>query len=100
MKLTYGKGNLQTQQGRLANGNRCLCITKHDKGHPINSVPSEWKIGSDESEIDVILEFENLESARTIQDELNELIAIWSKEDGSKLSGENSPPHFPMPKER
>jgi hypothetical protein len=86
MKLTYGKGNLQTQQGRLANGNRCICITKHDKGYPINSVPSQWKTVADESEIDVILEFENLESARTIQDELNELIAIWSREDGTKLN--------------
>lgn len=76
------KGNLQTQQGILSNKNHCICITKHDQSQPINSVPQEWDKIVDESSIDVILEFENIESARTLQDELNELISKWSKVQG------------------
>lgn len=84
-KLTYGNGTLQTQQGRLANGNRCICITKHDQGRTIGYVPKEWDAVADESEIDVILEFKSVESARVLQDELGELIAIWSLENGREL---------------
>ena len=89
-KLTYGDGNLQTQQGKLANGNRCICITKHDQGRTIGYVPKEWDAVVDESEIDVILEFKSVESARTMQDELGELIAIWSRENGRELPESNA----------
>lgn len=89
-KLTYGDGNLQTQQGRLANGNRCICITKHEQGRTIGYVPQEWEAVVDESAIDVILEFKNVESARTLQDELGELIAIWSRENGRGLPESNA----------
>lgn len=89
IKLTYGDGNLQTQQGRTHEGIRCLCITKHGKGVPIGSVPTEYARKVEESDIDVILEFKSIESARTLQDELGELIAIWSREQGRDLFKES-----------
>ena len=33
-----------------------------------------------EDDFSVILEFKNLKAARTLQDELNELISVWSRE--------------------
>ena len=47
---------------------------------PIGSTPAEWEKQTPEDEIDVILAFSNIDGARTLQDELNELIAIWSRE--------------------
>ena len=89
-KLTYGDGNLNTYQGKLVNGNRCICIVKHDQGRPVGYVPKEWEKVMDESEVDVILEFKSIESARTLQDELGELIAIWSREHGLTLPESNA----------
>jgi hypothetical protein len=56
-KLTYGDGNLQTQQGKMANGNRCICITKHDQGRTITTIEAQL------AELDAILAgiAENLE---------------------------------------
>jgi hypothetical protein len=95
MKLTYGDGNLQTQQGKLANGNRCICITKHDQGRSIGFVPKEWEAVVEEDSIDAILEFKNIQSARTLQDELGEMIAIWSREQGRELPESNTPDQAP-----
>ena len=53
-------------------------------------MPKEWDAVVDESEIDVILEFKSVESARTLQDELGELIAIWSRENGRELPESNA----------
>lgn len=81
-KLTYGDGLLQTQQGTTADGLKCITITKHTEPKPINSTPKEWDKVVPEDKIDVILAFKNIEGARTLQDELNELIANWSRESG------------------
>lgn len=82
MKIEYGDGKIQTQQATTEGGHRCLAITKHNESKPINSTPREWAKHTTEDEVDVLLVFKNIESARTLQDELNELIAIWSKEQG------------------
>ncbi len=84
-KLTYGDGLLQTQQGKLSNGNRCLAITRLPEPRPINSTPVVWEKETDEEKVDCILAFKNLDGARTLQDELNELISIWSREEGRKV---------------
>lgn len=85
MKLTYGDGNLHTQPGVTAAGHRCILITNHGEGRSIGFVPSQYEPSVPESEVDVILEFKSIESARTLQDELNELIAKWSREQGAKM---------------
>lgn len=82
-KLIYGDGLLQTQQGKTADGLRCITIRKKEIAQPIGSSPAQWEKLVPENQIDVILAFKNLESARTLQDELNELIAIWSRELGT-----------------
>lgn len=79
MILTYGTGELWTQQGIL-DGDKCLVITKADKPHPINAHPKQWNPETKVEDCACILVFRNIESARTVQDELNELIARWSRE--------------------
>lgn len=86
MKLTYGNGLLQTQQRVTAQGFKCITITKLTVPAPINSRPDHWPAQVDESDVDVVLEFKNIESARTLQDELNELIARWSRELGQVVT--------------
>jgi hypothetical protein len=80
MKLTYGNGTLHTQQAVTHDGVKCITIKQAPKAMPIGSTPAEWDKQTPEDEIDVILAFNNIEGARTLQDELNELIAIWSRE--------------------
>lgn len=81
MIIEYGDGKIQTQQGRVE-GYHCLTITKSEQAYPINSTPKEWDKQTTADKVDVLLVFKNIESARTLQDELNELIAVWSKEHG------------------
>jgi hypothetical protein len=71
-KLTYGDGLLQTQQGKLSNGQKCLTITRLTEPRPINSTPKVWASETEEESVDCILAFKNIEGARTLQDELNE----------------------------
>jgi hypothetical protein len=81
--VTYGDGKVWTQQGEMiANDARvkCLTINKLSEALPVNSVPREWKTASETNEHDLIIEFKNIEGARTLQDELNELISKWSRE--------------------
>ncbi len=79
MRIEYGDGKIQTQQGRVE-GHRCLAITKGEHAHPINSTPKEWDKQTTEDKVDVLLVFKSIEGARTLQDELKELIAVWSRE--------------------
>jgi hypothetical protein len=79
-KIIYGDGKVQTQQAVLADGTKCLTLTLKETEMPINSTPANWPKQVDESAVDCILAFKNIESARTLQDELNELIAVWSRE--------------------
>lgn len=85
MKLSYGDGNLQTQQATTQDGTRCICITKHDQGRTVGYCPTQYEKVVSEADVDVILEFKTLASARTLQDELGEMIAKWSREEGEKL---------------
>lgn len=82
MKIIYGDGRVWTQKGMI-DGHRCISITKTENEHPINSTPKHWEEKTTEDKVDVLLVFKNIESARTLQDELNELIAIWSRELGA-----------------
>ena len=79
-KLEYGDGKLLTQQGITKEGHKCLTFRKWETGFPINSKPEHWQKVQDESAFDVVITFSNLESARVLQDELNELISVWSRE--------------------
>lgn len=79
MIIEYGDGLIHTQQG-VIEGRKCLTIKKLEKPLPINSTPKEWKMEYSPDECLAVLVFKNIEGARTLQDELNELISIWSKE--------------------
>lgn len=77
--FVYGDGKIWTQQGDIS-GTRCLTIRRMEEAMPVGSVPSDWKKECTLAECDCVLAFKTIESARTLQDELNELIAKWSKE--------------------
>lgn len=84
--LTYGDGKIHTQQGMLE-GHRCLTLTEIAEPQPINSSPKTWPEQTNTTDHDVVLVFKNIEGARTLQDELSEMIAIWSRENGSATKG-------------
>lgn len=85
MKLIYGDGKIHTQQGVTADGLKCLTLCQKVEALPINTAPKEWEKTTEESKLDCLLIFKNIKSARTLQDELNELIAIWSRELGGDI---------------
>jgi len=78
-KLIYGEGKIHTQRG-LIGDNKCLTITEVNEARPIGSQVKDSLKSKPADEHDVILVFLNIESARTLQDELNDLISDWSKE--------------------
>lgn len=82
-RIEYGDGKVQTQQG-MVDGHRCLTLIKLEEARPVNSTPETWDAETTEDKIDVLIVFKSLESARTLQDELNELIAVWSKSLGER----------------
>lgn len=88
LKITYGNGLIRTQQANNAEGNKCLVITKEKQAREIGSHPEEWDKTKIESEIDLMLEFKSIAAARVLQDELGEMIAIWSRESGPSFPKE------------
>lgn len=82
MKIVYGDGTVWTQQGATADGHKCLTVNIRNKPMPINSQPDTWPKTQEEDKIDCLIVFKNIESARTLQDELNELVSKWSRELG------------------
>ena len=78
--MTFGHGHLLTQQGVTDDGKKCITITKCKAPMPVGSTPAKWEKQVPEDQIDVILAFDNIQGARVLQDELNELISIWSRE--------------------
>lgn len=87
--LTYGDGLVQTQQGVTDDSDklRCLVLSERASVAAVGAIPTEWDEMKPENEIAVMLAFKTLASARTLQDELNELIAIWAKEVAPKHEG-------------
>lgn len=75
-----------TQQGHIEGEGKCLTITRMVESRPIGSQQEEWAKQSQQDEHDVVIVFKNIVAARVIQDELNELIAIWSRELSEKVS--------------
>ena len=90
MLITFGNGKILTQQGRVGE-HRCLTLTRSDKAHPIGSTPPQWKKECSQDAADVLILFKNIESARVLQDELNELISIWSREQAQTVTNHDNP---------
>lgn len=85
LKLIYGDGRIHTQQGNIEGEGKCLTITDTGVPKPIGSTLKEWPESTPQEGHDVLIVFKNLESARTLQDEINELCAIWSREINPKV---------------
>lgn len=84
MRVDYGKGSVLTQRGKVG-GHPCLMITRHSEQHPIGAILEQYDTETTEDQVDVLLVFENIESARTLQDELSLLIALWSYDIGKAM---------------
>lgn len=85
IKLTYGDGFIMTQQGEIEGEGKCLTLTRMAEPQPVGSTGKEIGGVSNQESHDVVLVFKTLESARTVQDELNELISVWSRELSEKV---------------
>lgn len=75
-----------TQQGEIAGEGKCLTITETLEARPIGSTQAEWAKQVEQKDHDVVLVFKTIESARTLQDELGEMIAVWSRESNPKVT--------------
>lgn len=77
-KLIFGNGTVQTQQGTIEGEGKCLTIKETGIAHPVGSTQAEYPRQVKQEDHDVVLVFKTLESARILQDEINELCAVWS----------------------
>lgn len=84
-KLIYGDGKVMTQQGVIEGEGKCLTITDTGIVRPVGSTQKEYPPQVAQEAHDVVLVFKTLESARTLQDEINELCAVWSREENPKV---------------
>lgn len=84
-KLVYGDGRIKTQQGNIENEGKCLTITAIPSAKPIGSTEKDFPPFVRQEDHDVVLVFKSLEAARTLQDEINELCAVWSREINPKV---------------
>ena len=82
--LTYGNGTLMTGHGHI-DGTRCLYIQQSMIARPIGSCEPDVPGVVPLSDIAVTLKFLSLESARVLQDELNEMVSAWSRQQGQEM---------------
>lgn len=83
MKLTFGNGEVGVRRETTLEDFKCISFKRFGEKFPIGSLNYEEV---KENDLDVILEFKTLESARIVQDQLNELIIIWSREQYSEIN--------------
>lgn len=80
VRLMYGEGRVITQQGEC-DGIKCLVLRRAPEPKPIGHVDPMDEEPIPQEECAAILFFNNIAGARTLQDELGELIAKWSREE-------------------
>ncbi len=85
IKLTYGEGKFKTQQGHIEGEGKCLTLTESDIVRPIGATELTYPPSIPQEDHDVVIVFKTLESARVLQDQLNELISIWAREESVKI---------------
>lgn len=85
IKLIFGNGKVMVQQGEIEGEGKCLTITDTGITHPVGSTQKEYPPQVNQEDHDVVLVFKTLQSARTLQDEINELCAVWSREENPKV---------------
>lgn len=80
-EILYGYGKVSTGRGILADTReRCLLINTHSEARPIGATPRIWADTGMLGENEIVLRFANIESARTVQDEIGMMIAEWALE--------------------
>lgn len=78
--LTYGEGRIEHQVGTI-DGERCLCFKDTATERAVGAVDAKAAPSQVPQEYyDVILSFKTLESARVLQDVVNEFVCKWSRE--------------------
>ncbi len=85
IKLTYGEGKIKTQQGHIEGEGKCLTLTETGIARPVGATELIYPPSIPQDEHDVVIVFKTLESARVLQDQLNELISIWAREESIKV---------------
>lgn len=83
--LTYGEGRIYTNHGMM-DGDRCLMLRDTKKERPVGATFDGEESPEPRENFDVILSFRNIEGARLLQDQLNDMICKWSKELSVKVT--------------
>jgi hypothetical protein len=88
MKLELGQGNVICSFGNTG-GKKCLVFEITKNPHPVGTKRSdEWferTKTTTESEVDLLITFDNLESLRVLQDTVNELACKWVNETAPRV---------------
>jgi hypothetical protein len=84
-KLIFGDGRVAVQQGSIEGEGHCLTITDTGTPKPVGSTQAVYPPQIRQEDHDVVLVFKSLESARVLQDEINELCAVWSRDQSPKV---------------
>jgi hypothetical protein len=79
-ELHFGDGKVLVRQGDTPQGEKVLALAQGDVAFPINDHPTEWKTEEPKEAFDVFITFSNIESARVLQDTINEIVCRWSRE--------------------
>lgn len=82
--LIYGDGRIKTNKGKTE-GRPCLTLLDTGITRMCGTTSNEGPTTEPQENFDVIISFRNIESARVLQDMLNELVAEWARELSPKV---------------
>lgn len=89
IQLTFGTGQIETSKASSPDGkSKWLLLKRHPVPREVGAtvdLPDEETRGDDATRYDVALHFLNIESARVLQDTLNEMIAKWARQLAPKI---------------
>lgn len=86
--IKCGDGRIKTGTGHIE-GRPCLTMVDTKIPRAVGTTSTEGPSKESQNAFDVIISFKNIESARLLQDMLNELVCRWSREESPKV--EESP---------
>lgn len=78
-KIEYGKGRIYTNSGKV-DGVRCLILKDTGVERIVGTTQTATPPPMPQDEFDVLITFQNIESARLLQDILNELVCEWARD--------------------
>ena len=85
--ITMGDGRIKVNTGSSGEF-RCLTFQPAKGQHPVGATSTEDAKTQDLDEFSAVIAFRNLDSARLVQDMLNELVCEWARDESVKVADE------------